>query len=134
MAGAVLVDTGPLVAFLHRGDADHARCVAAWKTAGTLWTIWPVVTEAMRLLAFSRKAQDGLAELVERAVDVVPMDRADLPRIRTLMDKYANLPLDFADAGLVRVAERLRIATIFTIDRDFTIVRPRHVKRFRIVP
>ena len=134
MAGAVLVDTGPLVAFLHRRDADHQRCVAAWRTAGPLFTIWPVVTEAMHLLAFSRTAQDGLAELVERAVDVVPMDRSDLPRIRALMEKYANLPLDFADAGLVSVAERLRIPTIFTLDRDFTIVRPRHVRRFRSVP
>jgi hypothetical protein len=134
VAGAVLVDTGPLVAFLHRRDLDHQRCVTAWQTAGPFFTIWPVVTEAMHLLAFSRKAQDGLAELVERAVDVVPMDRADLPRIRTLMEKYADLPLDFADAGLVRIAERLRIGTIFTLDRDFTVVRPRHVRRFRTVP
>ena len=134
MAGAVLVDTGPLVAFLSRRDAEHVRCVTAWKQQGPLLTVWPVVTEAMHLLAFSRAAQDALGELIERAVEVAPLDRGDLPRVRTLMTRYANLPLDFADACLVRTAERLGIGTVFSLDHDFSVVRPRHVKHFRIVP
>ena len=134
MADAVLVDTGPLVAFLNRRDADHERCVAAWREQGPLLTVWPVVTEAMHLLAFSRAAQDALGELIERAVEVAPLDRGDLPRVRNLMERYASLPLDLADACLVRVAERLGIGTVFSLDHDFTVVRPRHAKRFRIVP
>jgi hypothetical protein len=56
-----LVDTGPLVAVLDRDDPDHPRCIEAFRQARPpLVTTWPVLTEAAYLLAFSRRAQDGL--------------------------------------------------------------------------
>ena len=51
------------------------------------------------------------------------------------MDKYRDLPMDLADAALVRVAERERLRTVFTIDRrDFSVYRPLGLGKFRIVP
>lgn len=51
------------------------------------------------------------------------------------MEKYRDLPMDLADAALVRVAERDRIKTVFTIDRgDFSLYRPLGLGRFRLVP
>jgi len=66
---------------------------------------------------------------------ILPLDPADLPRIRQLMQKYRDLPMDLADATLVRVAEREGIRRIFTIDRrDFALYRPVKIGRFQIVP
>jgi uncharacterized protein len=55
--------------------------------------------------------------------------------MRFLMRKYQDLPMDLADAALVRVAEREKIGRIFTIDRrDFGIYRPAGIRRFEILP
>jgi predicted nucleic acid-binding protein len=60
---------------------------------------------------------------------------SDVLRMRQLMKKYADLPMDFADAALVVACERARIRRIFTIDRrDFLIYRPKHTEQFEIVP
>ena len=80
--------------------------------------------------------QEALLEMVEAgALDVAPLGREDLPRIRLLMRKYRDQPMDFADAALVCVAERERITRIMTLDRrDFGIYRPGRVGRFEILP
>jgi uncharacterized protein len=101
-----------------------------------LVTVWPAITEAMYLLGFSSKAQDALWRLLENgALKILPLEVADLPRMRELMRKYRDLPMDLADAALVRAAERERISTVFTIDRrDFEIYRPKGIRRFTILP
>ncbi len=59
----------------------------------------------------------------------------DCPRMRELMWKYRDLPMDLGDAALVRVAEREKIRRIFTIDRnDFEVYRPHRLGRFEILP
>jgi uncharacterized protein len=59
----------------------------------------------------------------------------DVPRMRALMKKYRDLPMDLADAALVRVAERDGVSTVITIDRsDFASYRLHGTKRFRILP
>jgi len=136
-AERVLVDAGPLVALFSASDRHHVECVAALKRLrGTLLTVWPAVTEAQHLLSPSPEAQDALLGWIE-ADGLQPVDfgAAELPRIRELMRKYADLPMDFTDAVLVAVAERDAVATIFTVDRrDFAIYRPRHARTFRLLP
>jgi predicted nucleic acid-binding protein len=136
VARSVLVDAGPLVALLDRSDLHHAACKRALESIRIpLTTVWPVVAEAMYLLGFSFKAQEALFEMLESAVSLLPLDAPDLPRIRALMKKYRDLPMDLADAALVRVAERERIPDVFTIDRrDFKLYRPRGIGRFNILP
>lgn len=132
----ILIDAGPLVALLHRDDQDHARCVAALRKVRTvLTTTWPPLTEAMYLLSFSAQAQDALLEMVERgALRVLPIDESDIPRVRVLIQKYQDLPMDLADATLVRVAEREGIQEVFTLDRrDFTTYRVGR-RAFTIIP
>ena len=54
--------------------------------------------------------------------------------MRALMEKYRDLPMDLADAALVRVAERHSVTEIFTLDRKhFTIYRAGR-GRFLIIP
>ena len=125
------------MALIHADDRHHVSCREALKKIREpLGTVWPAITEAMYLLGFSSKAQNALWHLLEGdAVKILPLDAPDLPRMRELMSKYRDLPMDLADAGLVRVAERERISRVFTIDRrDFELYRPRAVRRFTILP
>ena len=131
------MDAGPLVALIDADDLHHARCVATLqKLREPLATAWPPFTEAMYLLADIPKAQDALCEMVERgALNILSFHSADMPRIRELMRKYADRPMDFADAALLRVAEREGIRTIFTIDRkDFSVYRLHNRVRPLLLP
>ena len=102
----------------------------------SLVTVWPALTEAMYLLRFSWQAQGALWEMVEtEALRILPLDHRDVPRMRELMRKYRDLPMDLADAALVRVAEREKLRRVFTLDRrDFGIYRPARIGRFSVMP
>ncbi|MGH7809062.1 MAG: type II toxin-antitoxin system VapC family toxin [Candidatus Binatia bacterium] len=132
----ILVDTGPLVALIHEDDNEHPTCKEIFLTLNeSLGTVWPVLSEAMYLLSFSWQAQIALWEMIESgAVELLALDRSDVERMKELMRKYRDLPMDLADAALVRVAERERIRRIFTLDRrDFQIYRPSRIGKFVIL-
>ena len=133
----VLVDAGPLVAIVDRGDTHHARCVNTLQgIREPLMTVWPAVTEAMFLVRESWPAQAALLEMLESgAVGLLPLDEDDVPRMTELMAKYRDLPMDLADAALVRVAERERLRHVFTLDqRDFRVYRPAGLGRLSLLP
>jgi predicted nucleic acid-binding protein len=133
----ILIDAGPLVALVDADDQHSAKCVATLKgLREPLVTVWPPLTEAMYLLADVPKAQEVLWEMLARgAVQLLPLDLTDVPRIRELMRKYADRLMDLADAALVRVAEREGIRKIFTIDRrDFAIYRLHNRLSLTIIP
>ena len=133
----VLVDAGPLVALLDRADPQHEACVATLKTLrDPLVTVSPAFTEAMYLLGRSWQAQKALWSRLETdALGLAALDDTDATRMRELMEKYRDLPMDLADAALVRVAERESLAQVFILDRKhFSIYRPGRGRRFAIVP
>jgi predicted nucleic acid-binding protein len=133
----ILVDAGPLIALIHEDDNEHERCRDAFATMDEpLGTVWPVLAEAMHLLSFSWRAQEALWDMMETgAVEILPIGIDDVPRMKELMRKYRDLPMDLADAALVRVAERERLRQIFTLDRrDFQIYKPSRISRFTIFP
>lgn len=134
---AVLVDAGPLIALLDRSDPDHQKCREALKEVkDPLFTVWPALTEAMYLLHFSWKAQSALWEMVETEIlKLFLLDHQDAARMKELMRKYQDLPMDLADAALVRVAERENVRKVFTLDRrDFQLYRPMERWKFSIIP
>lgn len=59
---------------------------------------------------------------------------SELRRMRELMDKYSDIPMDFADASIVAAAEVLGIKTLFSLDSDFHIYRLYGRESFTIVP
>jgi hypothetical protein len=133
----LLTDAGPLVALIHADDRHHAACREVFSARDeSLATVWPAFTEAMYLLGFSWRAQQALLALVERRVlALLPLGEADLPRIGELMERYRDLPMDLADAALVRVVERERLGRIFTLDRrDFSVYRPEGIERLVLLP
>jgi hypothetical protein len=98
-------------------------------------TSWPVLTEAFHFL--DRPVGRTLLWdfVLSDAVRVEEILKSDIGRMRALMEQYADLPMDFADASLVAVAERLRIFRVFTLDRrGFTVFRPRHAESFEVFP
>ncbi len=135
----ILTDAGPLVALIDRGEPDHERCVRALETFTTpMVTTWPAFTEAMYLLgdAGGWRGQEALWLLVTRGdLEVVVPTPEQWPRVRDLMKKYSDLPMDLADATLVAVAEERRLVDVLTLDRrDFTTYRIHGRKRFRVWP
>ena len=133
----ILVDAGPLVALFDADDQHHATCVSALRSINEpLATAWPPLVEAMYLLADQPAAQEAVWEMFERgALILLPLDVLDLPRIRELMRKYADRPMDLADAALVRLAEREGLRKIFTIDRqDFSVYRLHNRIRPTLIP
>ena len=134
---AILVDTGPLLALLDRSDPYHLTCQETLSSLDdSLVTVWPVVTEAMYILRAYWQAQDALWEMIDTgAVEILVLGKDDIARMRDLLRKYRDLPMDLADAALVRVAERERLRRIFTLDRrDFQIYRPSRIGRFVVLP
>lgn len=76
-----------------------------------------------------------LGDLVAGAFRVEPVAAADWIRMAELVARYRDLPLGTVDASVVSTAERLGIGEIATIDRrHFTVVRPKHVEAFALVP
>lgn len=132
MAGTrVLLDTGPLVAYLNRTDRYHDWAVERWNALfDPLWTCEAVVSEAIFLLQSEHADTDPLVRLLERRLVrldfVIDDHRSDVFR---LLRKYADSPMSLADACLVRMTELVDASQVFTTDKDFLVYRRkgRHV-------
>ena len=131
-----LCDSGPLIALFDPSEASHERCCAALEEfCGRFVTSWPVLTEVFHFL--DRPVGRALLWdfVLSDAVRVEEVLKSDLARMRVLMEQYADLPMDFADASLVALAERLRVFRVFTLDRrGFAVFQPRHAESFEIFP
>ena len=137
MAANGLIDTGALLALLDKDDRWHGRCVETFAALRLpLATSAAVLAELFHLLGNNRRdlaAAWGL--LRSGAITLLPLDDEDTAELETLMKRYADRPMDFADATLVRLAQRERLTTVFTVDQDdFETYRIDGRRRFRIVP
>jgi len=133
-----LVDAGPLVALIDRGEPEHKRCVDVLaELSGPLITTWPAFTEAICLLggAGGWSAQAALWKLVDRGdLQLADLDVSMRQRSRDLMAKYDDVPMDLADASLVALAESLKLNRVFTLDSDFHIYRMKTRRAFEVLP
>jgi hypothetical protein len=135
----ILVDTGPLVALFDPRDPDHgpARHALAGIRERLITTV-PVLTEAFHLLDPASRGAAALREFVGRdGVGVWFLSQPALARAFELMVRYADHPMDLADASLVAAAEALRTTRVFTLDRgDLATYRARigrSLRRFALV-
>jgi predicted nucleic acid-binding protein len=121
----VILDTGPLVAFLNREDRFHAWAVAEWDAIEPpMLTCEAVLSEACFLLRRTVLGSRGVLALVERDVVRLPFRLADEAKeVARLLGRYARVPMSLADACLVRLAERHHDSAVFTLDADFRIYR-----------
>jgi uncharacterized protein len=124
---AVIVDTGPLVAYFDRDDHDHAS-VHAWFAGRAskyrLLTTEAVATEATHLLDFNVAVQTAFLAWAARAMVVAPVPQAAYAELASWMNGYANVPMDFADATVLWLYRETREAQILTLDeRGFGVFR-----------
>jgi predicted nucleic acid-binding protein len=134
---SALLDTGAFVALLDRSERNHDRCVRFLKEfKGKLLTTEPVLTEAIYLLGSSVKTQRTCIEFILKGgATLVPQSLESLSRAITLMEKYNDIPMDFADATLVVLAEEIAVEEVFTLDiRGFNSYRIRSKKAFKVWP
>ena len=115
-----LLDTGPLVAYLAAQDPAHEE-IAAWfaSYSGRLATTSAVITEAMHFVAASQQGPELVAEFMAVTRTAIHgSERAvDLRAATALMRRYDNVPMDYADATLLLLADRLELEEIVTLDR-----------------
>ena len=137
MAVELLLDTGPFVALVDKSEKLHDDCVAALeKWTGPIVTTEAVLTETLYLVGPQWKAQQVCLEFILRgAFQLVPLSQASLRRVAVLMEKYRDVPMDFADATLVVLGEELETDSVFTLDRSgFSTYRLKQRKAFQVIP
>jgi predicted nucleic acid-binding protein len=120
-----LVDAGPLIALFDRDDHYHQVAKEFFKAYfGRLYTSWAVITEVLHMLDFNPQVQiDFLTWLQRDALEIIPLSKECIDRIINLSKKYSDIPMDFADATLIVIAEVKQIKAIISIDSDFYIYR-----------
>jgi uncharacterized protein len=134
---SVLLDTGALVALLDRSEKQHAACVKWFKEfEGQLLTTEPVLTETIYLLGPKIENQVKCIEFIlQDGAVLIPQSADSLLRSQKLMEKYSDIPMDFADATLVALAEETHVNEVFTLDHGgFQAYRFNGKKSFVIHP
>ncbi|MGI8427430.1 MAG: type II toxin-antitoxin system VapC family toxin [Actinomycetota bacterium] len=136
---ALVLDTGPIVAFLNSNDPDHESCKELIEqTTEDLVIADPVLVEVdywMAKLAGPKAWSEFAADVVDGAYRLEHIDDNDLRRAGDIEVKYADLQLGFVDASIVAVCERLGEKKLATLDRrHFAVVRPRHCKALTLLP
>ena len=136
MARDILLDTGPLVAVLDRGDPFHAECVAVWhEIADRCLTTESVVTEATHLVGRAGGSSLPLELILATRIPVISIERGGHDHAVQLMRRYRMLPMDYTDATLVIVADAMRLSSVFTLDRKaFSMYRRGDGSAFTILP
>ena len=121
----VVVDSGPLIALFDAGDAHHDSALEfVRQSRAQLLSTMAVVTEAMYVLEDSLQARKNLLSWIQNGgLTLTEPESDDFERIGELIEKYADLPMDFTDAVVVALCERLGTNHVASVDRDFTIYR-----------
>lgn len=121
----VIVDAGPLTAFMDAEDAWHSWAVKIFEEVeGPMLTVEPVIAEVMFLLKRYPNAQERLLRLLTARALQIPFHLEEEPEaVRLLHAKYRDLSMSLADACLVRLAEMCDDHHVCTLDADFTIYR-----------
>jgi predicted nucleic acid-binding protein len=132
-----IFDTGPWVALIDRSESRPPECVTWLQNfSGRLYSTEAVLTEVLYILNFSITAQRAALDFVlESVIEIVPSSTASLKKTKNLMKKYADLPMDFADATIVCLANETGMQNIVTFDqKDFSIYKLPKKKSFTIMP
>lgn len=135
----MIVDAGPLYAYVDADDAHHRASLELLEThPGALIVPTLVITEVVYLLATRLGVGPEvrfLGDVAAGAFVVEPVAPSDWMRVAELVAAYGDLPLGTVDASVVAAAERLGVAEVATVDRrHFAVVRPRHVEAFTLLP
>jgi predicted nucleic acid-binding protein len=129
----MILDTGPLVAYLNASDQYHEWTVRQFSDLyPPFLTCEAVLTEACFLLRHYKRAVSNIFELLSRELIIISFNvKSEHKAISRLMKKYGDIPMSLADACLVRMAEQMSNSVICTLDNDFRIYR---IHKRNVVP
>ena len=122
---AILLDTGPLFAYLSEADADHSWAVGQFAAMpGPLLTCEPVLTEAMFLISRRGGDLEALWSFLRRGMIKIEFSlNKDFESVAALMRRYSDVPMDLADGCMVRLSEIVNDCRLLTTDSDFKFYR-----------
>jgi predicted nucleic acid-binding protein len=134
-----LIDSGFLYATVDQGDRNHQRVVKLFPNLPDNLLLPITVLVEVAYLLQARLGHPAMRHFIQQLehspIQIEPINKTDLTRIYALLDQYADAELDFVDASIVAIAERLNIRRILTVDRrDFSLIRPTHCDYFEILP
>ena len=132
----VLIDTGYWCALANPKDKFHQRAMSVSKSlTEDPITTWPVITETCHIVQRelgASAASHFIKMLQDNEIEIFTIEKKHLPLIQRLIQKYADLPMDLADASLVILAEELGHGRILSTDqRDFKAYRWKNHKPFQ---
>ena len=129
----VILDTGPLVAFLNRRDRYHDWALEYWdQIQPSMLTCEAVISEACFLLAGIDTSVDSVMEMIQRKIIAISFHLdMHIEPVKKLLLKYRSVPMSLADACLIKMSEQHPQSRIFTLDSDFNLYRK---NRRRIIP
>jgi uncharacterized protein len=134
-----ILDTSFLVSLTNPAEVHHAACLRVAETLNESLILPQVILPETTYLIAKYQGSPVMRTFVKRlsspAWQLEPSPAADLARASALLDQHADLDLDFADACIVALAERLNVRRLLTLDRrHFAVVRPRHCSAFEVLP
>ncbi len=134
-----ILDTSFLFALTDQGDRNHQRVLAVAQSVNEPLVLPVVVLPEVCYLIASRLGHQAMRRFVSsvtsETIQVKSVTTEDLVRVHQILEQYADNQLDFTDAAIVAIAERLNITRVYTLDRrDFSIIRPSHCDYFELLP
>jgi uncharacterized protein len=134
-----ILDTSFLFALTDKSDRNHQRVLTFSQSCNENLVLPVVVFPEICYLIASRLGHCAMrrfiASMTPNTIQVESISLEDLTRTHQILEKYADNQIDFTDAAIVAVAERLGISRIYTLDRrDFSVIRPKHCDYFELIP
>lgn len=134
-----ILDTSFLFALTDQSDRNHQRVLTVAQNANEQLVLPIVVLPEISYLIASRLGHLAmrrfLASMTPDLVQIETMKTEDLVRVQQILEQYADNQLDFTDAAIIAIAERLAISRVYTLDRrDFSVIRPKHCDYFELIP
>ena len=133
-----VADTSYVLAVALENDADHKACIAVHRQQEIVYLPQTTLAELAYFLTrdFGNEVTARfLVQLPLTKYRLLALEPEDVLRTANILQQYADTRVDFVDATIAAVAERLKITQILTLDqRDFHIIRPKHIDYFEILP
>ncbi|BCU13691.1 type II toxin-antitoxin system VapC family toxin [Microcystis aeruginosa] len=131
-------DTGFVVALLNQSDIKHSDVVAIYQNYQQILLPQTVLAEVAYLVGRSAGVSTVAAFLKGLSASrfhLIPLSETDVIRVSEILEEYKDSRIDFVDATVMEIAERLKITLILTLDqRDFRLFRPKHCQSLEILP
>jgi hypothetical protein len=134
-----IIDTSFLVSLTNPKEQSHEVCATLARTLPDRFLVPYVIMPEATYLINKQQGHHIMLQFVRRmmlpAWNFEPLQSVDFARSSIILDKYHDMDLDFADAAIVAIAERLNIQRVLTLDqRHFRVIRPGHCPAFELLP